>query len=580
MRKRKSKLPTQKKRYILYARKSTTSEDRQVASIESQIEVMEEVAREHELNIVKVMSEASSGYHPGRKVFNEMIEMIKRGEADGIVAWKLSRLSRNPDDAGTIMGMVQRAEIKHIRTVDRNWFPEDNVMMMYVEFGINNQYSKDLSKDTVRGLVKKAERGWFPIATLPLGYKHIQYKRLGEDEIIADEDSFYLVQKGLKLVASKQMTPVEAMDHLVGLGLNGKRGKPLAPSTWYSILDHPLYAGTFEYPAESGNIYESKAVKAITPEEYDAIQVVLGKKTKPRPKKHFLPYTGLMICGECGCSITAEKKKKVQKNGNVHRYIYYRCTKKKGACSQSAIRVEDLESQFVDLLGSLKVPQAFHDWALEEIKHDQEKQIEDRSFSLERARKSYDACLKELDNLVEKYLEGKVPEDYYQRNLAKLEQEKATKKKVLDAIDERVDERLEELDQDLGFAVTASQSFADGDDYERREIISNLGSNLLLADKTLDIDLREPLEIVQKMAKDVQVAAERFAPLENVDNSAHFRSYLSKNPVMGGIPDSNRRPSPPQGDALTNWANTTKCSRLYQQRYKCAQQDSNLRPTA
>lgn len=534
MRKRKTKPPARRNRYILYARKSTTSEDRQVASIESQIEVMQEVAREHDLQVVKVLSEASSGYHPGRKVFNEMIEMIKRGEADGIVAWKLSRVSRNPDDAGTIMGMVQRAEIKHIRTVDRNWFPEDNVMMMYVEFGIVNQYSKDLSKDTVRGLVKKAERGWFPIATLPLGYKHIQYKRLGEDEIIPDDDSFYLVQKGLKLVASKQMTPVEAHEHLVGLGLKGKRGKPLAPSTWYSILVHPLYSGSFEYPYESGNVYESKAQKAITPEEYDAIQVVLGRKTKPRPKKHFLPYTGLMVCGECGCSITAEKKKKVQKNGNVHRYVYYRCTKKKGTCSQSAIRVEDLESQFVDLLGSIKVPQAFHDWALDEIKLDQEKQIEDRSMSIERARRSYDACLKELDNLVAKYLEGKVPEDYYQRSLAKLEKEKATRHKLLNAIDERVDERLQELDQDLGFAVTASQSFANGDDYKRREIISNLGSNLLLADKTLDIDLREPLEIVQKMAKDVQVAAKRFAPLENIDNSANFREYLSENPALGG----------------------------------------------
>jgi len=105
---------------------------------------------------------------------------------------------------------------------------------------------------------------------------------------------------------------------------------------------------------------------------------------------------------------------------------------------------------------------------------------------------------------------------------------------VLNAIDERVDERLQELDQDLGFAVSASQSFADGDDHKRREIISNLGSNLLLADKTLDIELREPLEIVQKMVKDVQLAAERFAPLENVDNSANFREYLSESPVMGG----------------------------------------------
>lgn len=131
------------KRYILYARKSTTSEDRQVASIESQIEVMTEVARENGLNVVEVMSESSSGFKVGRPIFNKMVQKIENGEADGIVVWKLSRLSRNPDDAGKIMGMIQRATIKHIRTVDRNWYPEDNVMMMYVEFGVNNQYSKD-----------------------------------------------------------------------------------------------------------------------------------------------------------------------------------------------------------------------------------------------------------------------------------------------------------------------------------------------------------------------------------------------------------------------------------------------------
>src|SRR5690606_4727920 len=142
---------SKRNRYILYARKSTTSEDRQVASIESQIEVMTEVAREHDLEVAEVLSEAGSGFKIGRPAFNTMIEKIESGEADGIIVWKLSRLSRNPDDAGKIMGLLQRGEIKHIRTVDRNWYPEDNVMMMYVEFGMTNQFSRDLSSDTRRG---------------------------------------------------------------------------------------------------------------------------------------------------------------------------------------------------------------------------------------------------------------------------------------------------------------------------------------------------------------------------------------------------------------------------------------------
>lgn len=520
-------------RYILYARKSTTSEDRQVASIESQIDAMKEVARDHQLKVVEVMSESGSGFKVGRPVFNAMIAKIESGEADGIIAWKLSRLSRNPDDSGKITGLLQRREIKHIRTVSRNWYPEDNVMMMYVEFGMTNQFSKDLSQDTKRGLIKKAERGWLPNAILPLGYKHSPYKKLGDEEIIIDEDNFFLLQKGLKLVATRKKTPVEALEYLISQGLSGKKGSVLPSSTWYRMLSEPLYAGTFEYPIGSGKFYDSRAKTAIEPEEFEAIQAVLGGKDKPRMKKHFLPYTGLMKCGECGCSITAEKKKKVQKNGNVHRYVYYRCTKSKGTCGQRFVNVTKLEKQYKSILSKIKIPSAFHEWAMTEIKLDQEKEVRDRGQSLKRARKGYDDLLEQMDNLVEKYLDGKVPEDYYNRKLAKYEKDKKVRKKILDGIDQRVDERIQELDEDLGFAVTASQSFADGDDYKRKDIISYLGSNLTLTDQVLDIELKRPLEMVAEVAKTVNEAAERFEPLENTDNSAQFKAYLSENPVMG-----------------------------------------------
>ena len=43
--------------------------------------------------------------------------------------------------------------------------------------------------------------------------------------------------------------------------------------------------------------------------------------------------------------ITGEVITKHQKNGNFHRYVYYRCTKKHGLCSQSYIREETLSAQ-------------------------------------------------------------------------------------------------------------------------------------------------------------------------------------------------------------------------------------------
>jgi hypothetical protein len=234
-----------------------------------------------------------------------------------------------------------------------------------------------------------------------------------------------------------------------------------------------------------------------------------------------------------GCSITAKKTKKVQKNGNIHHYVHYHCTKKREKCSQPFTNVIKLEKQYKSILSRIKVPQAFHEWALEEIKLDQQKEVRDRGQSLERARKGYDDLLEDMDNLIEKYLDGKVPEDYYNRKLAEYEKNKKIRKKVLDSIDQRVDERLQEIDDDLGFAVTARQKFEDGDDFKRREIISRLGSNLIITNHSLDIELKKPLKMIEEIAEEINVVVKRFEPLENVDNSAKFKEYLSENPTMG-----------------------------------------------
>ena len=83
-------------KYFLYARKSTESEDRQVASIDSQIKELRAIAGRDQLNIVDTLSESQSAKAPGRPVFSEMLGRIHHGEASGILCWKLDRLARNP----------------------------------------------------------------------------------------------------------------------------------------------------------------------------------------------------------------------------------------------------------------------------------------------------------------------------------------------------------------------------------------------------------------------------------------------------------------------------------------------------
>jgi DNA invertase Pin-like site-specific DNA recombinase len=78
-------------RYALYARKSTTSEDKQASSIEDQIrDCMERVVAADELsplNVVKVYQESySAKVADTREQFKAMIREIELGRIDGVIA--------------------------------------------------------------------------------------------------------------------------------------------------------------------------------------------------------------------------------------------------------------------------------------------------------------------------------------------------------------------------------------------------------------------------------------------------------------------------------------------------------------
>jgi hypothetical protein len=63
-----------------------------------------------------------------------------------------------------------------------------------------------------------------------------------------------------------------------------------------------------------------------------------------------------MTCGLCGSGITADEKFKHLKNGNVNRYVYYKCTRIRDQdCPCGFINEEDLVIQLQDLMDDLEI---------------------------------------------------------------------------------------------------------------------------------------------------------------------------------------------------------------------------------
>jgi len=78
-------------KFYLYARKSTDDEDRQILSIESQINELREYAKKENLFVMEEFVEAKSAKAPARPIFSFMLKQIETGLADGILAWHPDR---------------------------------------------------------------------------------------------------------------------------------------------------------------------------------------------------------------------------------------------------------------------------------------------------------------------------------------------------------------------------------------------------------------------------------------------------------------------------------------------------------
>lgn len=533
-------------KYFIYARKSSESEDRQMASIDDQINELKRIAEENELDVTDILSESKSAKNPvGRVVFNQMLERIRKGEAQGIICWKLNRLARNPIDGGQISWMLQQGTIQHVQTYGRSYYPNDNVIMMAVELGMANQFVRDLSVDTKRGLRAKAERGWYPnYATL--GYMHNPYKKKGEKEVICDPDRFDLTRKAFDMMLTGRFSPNKiwqvARDEW---NLTSRKGKKIARNTIYRIFHDPFYYGDYEYPKKSGNWKTGNHVPMITRQEFDQIQVLLGGKSTSRPKTHDFAYRGPITCGECGAMVTAESKTKNQKNGNVHRYIFYHCTKRKDPnCSQGSIEEKVLQKQISQVLSEIELPGDFCEWALDVLKTNNVVEAHSRTQIISNQRVGYDKVLKKLDNLIEMRASGDITDEEFAKSKTSFLEEKRRLDLLMADTSQRADDWLNQAEKHFEFARTAKKTFDTTDSIEvKKGILMFLGSNLTLKDKILNVQLDKPLIHIKQASEEVKAIYGRLEPLENGFAKRDLKSLYSQNPKMLRGQGSNLRPS-------------------------------------
>ena len=413
-------------KYFLYARKSTDVEDKQVLSIEAQLAELRELAKRENLNIVDEFIEKRSAKIPGRPRFNEMISRIQNGEAQGIVCWKIDRLSRNPVDSGKIQWLLQQGIIQHIQTHGQSHYPNDNVLMMSVELGMANEYVRQLSENTARGLRQKARNGDFP-GLAPFGY----INNPAIKKIAVHRKNAKLVKKIFELYATGNVRLENLAVILEKAGVFSKNNNRVHASRVSNIITNPIYYGHFRH---AGEIYEGKHEPIITKELFDkANNVLRGRGRTPDKKTDPRPFCGLMSCGSCGMGITGEIKIKRQKNGTKHLYTYYHCSKKSKTqkCFEPCIRGEELERQLSAKITEYIMPK---EWATElfsMLDIEENKASHSASEAVFELREKVQELSRNLARLTDVYVVQDIErEEYLQRRRSLMSDKKSIEEKI------------------------------------------------------------------------------------------------------------------------------------------------------
>ena len=197
------------------------------------------------------LQESKSAKIPGRPVFDQLIQMIEDGKANGVILLNPSRLSRNTVDTGRIIYLMDQGKLNEVVTPYQLFKnnPSDKFVLNLLcsQAKLENDNKSVNIKEALR---LKAERGVFPGKARP-GYRNNHEKPQGLRDISSHPIYFPLMRKLFEMALTGNYSVENLVFKAKELGIrSSKSGKPIVKSWMHRLLRDPFYTGRFIYGGE------------------------------------------------------------------------------------------------------------------------------------------------------------------------------------------------------------------------------------------------------------------------------------------------------------------------------------------
>lgn len=321
------------KTYFAYIRVSTVKQGEHGSSLAEQRDAIATFAARHDINIVHWFEERETAAKHGRREFNRMLGLLKRGKAAGVVFHKIDRGARNLKDWSVIQDLTERGiEVRFVHeTVDLT----SNEGKLTGDFlaVIASHFIRNLRDEVKKGMRGRLKQGLYPFKA-PTGY----LDQGGGKAKVPDPERAPFVRSAFALYATGRYTLATLCEELTRHGFRTNSGKQIFPNRLYDLLCNPFYAGLIAIKS-TGETYPGLHEPLIPMTLFQDVQRTLQGNGTAKVISHDFLFRRQVRCRGCGRSLIGETRKG---------HVYYRCHTK--TCPTTSLREEmittAIEAQF------------------------------------------------------------------------------------------------------------------------------------------------------------------------------------------------------------------------------------------
>ena len=388
----------------IYIRVSTFDQVREGFSLGEQEERLKEFCNFRRYNIYKIYQDAGiSAKNDKRPAYQEMIEDVKKGNINVIVALKLDRLTRSVYDIEKLMKFVNDYECDIDCMADEsNTTTSNGRMVMRIMTSVSQNEIEKCSERTKFGMAGAIKNGHIPNRT-GLGFKR-ENKKLVPDPLTKD-----IIVRIFDLY-------LEGKSHQAIANIYNKE-KVLGKTNWYDstiqkILSNELYKGDYVNGKRTKHptYYENVIEPIVSKEKWESCQYQKLRNARHYERTATYLFTNKLKCSKCGNFLGGHATTKT----NGKKYYYYKCNTCKTYFNEIDIEKE-LKAFMLELA---KQDDLINNYYTPFIKS----KLEDKTEDYKKGIKELD---KQLDRIKTAYIKGVVKLEDFDKEIKHIEYQKS-----------------------------------------------------------------------------------------------------------------------------------------------------------